>query len=107
MAVDQALELVGNADVIVGSKRLLDRLGETSAECHSWPSPFDPMAEQLRAWSGRNTIILATGDPMWFGAASTLLKHFEPEEFSVVPHLSAFQLAATRMGWPLQNVETL
>ncbi len=102
-----ARERLDQAQVIVASRRLLDRLGETRAECHPWPSPCDPMAEKLRQWAGRNTVSLATGDPMWFGAGATLLRHFDAAEFDVMPHLSAFQLAAARMGWALQEVETL
>ncbi len=103
-AIRQRLE---EADIVVGSARLLGHLPSSKVEQHKWPSPFNPMADQLRAWSGKKIIILATGDPMWFGAGSTLLRHFEPNEFEVFPHISAFQLAAARMGWALQDTETL
>jgi precorrin-6Y C5,15-methyltransferase (decarboxylating) len=95
------------ADIIVGSARLLGHLPDVMAEKHKWPSPFDPMVSQLHKWTGKSVVILATGDPMWFGAGSTLLRHFQPAEFAVIPHISAFQLAAARMGWALQNTETL
>lgn len=99
------------ADIIVGSARLLGHLPDLMAEKHKWPSPFDPMVSQLHKWArksaSKSVVILATGDPMWFGAGSTLLRHFQPSEIEVMPHISAFQLAASRMGWALQNTETL
>lgn len=99
------------ADIIVGSARLLGHLPDLMAKKHKWPSPFNPMVSQLHKWAGKSpsksVIILTTGDPMWFGAGSTLLRHFQPNEFAVIPHVSAFQLAAARMGWALQNTEKL
>jgi precorrin-6Y C5,15-methyltransferase (decarboxylating) len=102
-----ARNFVATADIIVGSRRLLAHLGECEAEVHAWPSPFDPMAQQLRQWTGRSVVVLATGDPMWFGAGSTLLRHFSPGEFTVIAHTSAFQLACARLGWAMQDVATL
>ncbi|MDH3742090.1 MAG: precorrin-6y C5,15-methyltransferase (decarboxylating) subunit CbiE [Hyphomicrobiales bacterium] len=95
------------ADIIVGSARLLGLLPDVMAKKHKWPAPFDPMVSQLHKWAGKSVVILATGDPMWFGAGSTLLRHFQAAEFAVIPHVSAFQLAAARVGWALQNTETL
>jgi precorrin-6Y C5,15-methyltransferase (decarboxylating) len=44
---------------------------------------------------------------MWFGIGATLAKHLAPDEFTVHPAPSAFQLAAARLHWPLQHVATL
>ncbi len=44
---------------------------------------------------------------MLYGLGATLTRHFSTAEMIVVPHISAFSLAAARLGWPLQEVETL
>ena len=44
---------------------------------------------------------------MFFGIGVTLARHFSIEEMEIVPSLSAFSLAAARMGWPLADAETL
>ena len=94
-------------DVIVGSQRLLDLLPKIKAERHEWPQPFSAIFEQIKPMRGRNTVILATGDPMNFGVVRKLKELIPFEEMTIIPHLSAFSLAASRMGWSLPDCDTL
>ena len=72
-----------------------------------WEPPLDNMVEQVIALRDKPTVILASGDPMWFGIGATLARHLLPSEFVVHPHPSSFQLAAARMHWPLQSVAAI
>lgn len=72
-----------------------------------WQTPIDAMIKQVLAERGNPTVVLATGDPGWFGIGATLGKHLEPSEFTLHSTPSAFQLAAARMHWPLQNVANI
>jgi precorrin-6B C5,15-methyltransferase / cobalt-precorrin-6B C5,C15-methyltransferase len=40
---------------------------------------------------------------MWYGIGVTLSRRFPREEMAIVPQLSAFSLAASRLGWPLAD----
>ncbi len=100
--------LIDEAEAVLGPKRWLAELPTIKAqEQILWQSPLSAMLAQVTQNRGRQTVILATGDPNWFGIGATLARHLEPDEFALHPALSAFQLAAARMRWPLQNVETL
>lgn len=72
-----------------------------------WESSLDTMIEQVMKLRDTPTVVLASGDPMWFGIGATLARHLMPTEFAVYPAPSSFQLAAARMRWPLQTVVTL
>jgi len=72
-----------------------------------WQPPVENMIDQVLALRGSPTVVLATGDPIWFGIGATLARELEPDEFVIHPHASAFQLAAARMHWPLQNVAAI
>ena len=72
-----------------------------------WPSPLSKGIEHLKQQAGTPTVVLATGDPQWFGVGATLHRSFSADEITVIPHLSAFALAASRLGWSLQNVECI
>ena len=72
-----------------------------------WEGPLPAMIDQVVALRGTPTVILAPGDPMWFGIGATLSRHLVATEFAVYPHPSAFQLAAARLRWPLQSVTLL
>ena len=98
---------IAEADVIVGSERLQAFLHATRAELHEWPQPFSAVVDRIQPLRGRKTVILATGDPLNFGVARKLLTFIPFEEMEIIPHLSAFSLAAARMGWSLPDCDTL
>jgi len=98
-----ARALVEGADILVGGERHLTLVGEIAAEKHAWPSPFAQGRALLESLRGRRVVVLASGDPMWFGIGATLTRWFDPAEMTVLPHPGAFSLAAARLGWPLQN----
>lgn len=95
------------AEVIVGSERLLGSLPKLKAERQEWPQPFSAMVAQMKPLRGRKTVILATGDPMNYGVARKLLEFIPFAEMEIIPHLSAFSLAAARLGWSLPDCDTL
>lgn len=98
---------IAQAEVIVGSERLQAFLPAANAERHEWPQPFSAVVERIRPLRGRKTVILATGDPLNYGVVRKLLTFIPFEEMEIVPHLSAFSLAAARMGWSLPDCDTL
>jgi precorrin-6Y C5,15-methyltransferase (decarboxylating) len=93
------------ADVIVGSQRQLALLPESSAERRPWPSPIDPLVDELCASNGTHTCVLASGDPMLHGIGATLARRLGPGRLQVFPHPSALALACARLGWPEADVE--
>ncbi|MEA2419207.1 MAG: precorrin-6B C5,15-methyltransferase / cobalt-precorrin-6B C5,C15-methyltransferase [Thermoleophilaceae bacterium] len=93
------------AEVIVGSERQLALLEETEAERQAWPSPMDPLVDELLAGPRKATGVLASGDPMLFGIGATLARRLAPERLRVYPHPSAFALACARLGWAAAEVE--
>ena len=98
------------ADFVVAAQRHVDELRkdkEFTGEVKPWPSPFSDVVTMIDSWEGHQVVALATGDPLWYGAASTLVRHFDSEQMEVHPAPSGFQLAAARMGWPMQAVDCL
>lgn len=104
---NRARLVLKTTEVIVGSSRLLKLLPNIKAERHEWPQPFSAVIERIKPLTGRNTVILATGDPLNYGVFRKLLEFIPFEEMTVIPHISAFSLAASRMGWSLPDCDTL
>ena len=99
-----------NADLVIGPQRILDDvagLDGFSGDLKLWPSPFLDIIPLLESYRGKTVTILATGDPLWFGAASTLVRYFDHQDMQITPQPSGFQWAASRMGWPLHGVNCL
>lgn len=99
--------VVEAADVILGGARHHELAENINAERLAWPSPFDAMVETIQGLKGRRAVVLVTGDPLWFSVGARIGRAIDPAEIVYHPQLSAFQLAAARMGWSLADVETL
>lgn len=98
---------LNSADIVVGPARHLALLPQLSAEMITWPVPFSDGLEPLLSYRGKNTVMLASGDPFWFGAGSVVAKHLDRSEWRAIPGVSCFSLAASRLGWQLEKTECL
>lgn len=102
-----ALDVLSQAEVIVGGDRHHTLAPNPSAQRIAWPSPFDAMIEEIKSHQGKRIVILVTGDPLWYSVGARILKAIPREEVQFFPQLSAFQWASARMGWSLADVETV
>ncbi|SDC37382.1 precorrin-6Y C5,15-methyltransferase (decarboxylating) [Ruegeria marina] len=87
--------------------RHLSLVPEGRQERIAWPVPYADGLEVLAGMRGRRVAVLASGDPFWFGAGSVIARHFEAGEWTALPGVSTFSLAAARLGWPLESTLTL
>jgi precorrin-6Y C5,15-methyltransferase (decarboxylating) len=88
------------ATAIFGGPRHLTLTG-AGDKGQPWPIPFDPTP--VLAHRGQPTVVLASGDPFWFGAGGSLMAYLAPGEWTSQPAPSTFQLAANRLGWRLED----
>jgi precorrin-6Y C5,15-methyltransferase (decarboxylating) len=92
------------AEIVFGGQRHLALAG-IGERGRAWPTPFD--AGGVLSCRGRATVVLASGDPFWFGVGAILAEQFDKSEWSAYPAPSAFSLAAARLGWRLESVTCL
>ncbi|WP_119941951.1 precorrin-6y C5,15-methyltransferase (decarboxylating) subunit CbiE [Neorhizobium sp. NCHU2750] len=105
---DNARRAVADAAVVFGGRRHLELAKPLiSGEARPWPAPFDPAMRDVVALRGTSVCVLASGDPFFFGVGATLSRHVAAEEIITYPSPSAISLAASRLGWPLQEIETV
>ena len=78
-------------------------VGETAAERLAWPVPFADGVRILQGLRGRRTVVLASGDPFWFGAGRVIADMFAAGDWVAIPAPSSFSIAAARLGWPLET----
>jgi precorrin-6Y C5,15-methyltransferase (decarboxylating) len=102
-----ARALVERAEVLVGGARHLAMVPPSSAERLAWATPLEATLPEITAHRGRRVVVLASGDPLWFGIGATLMRHYAPEDMTILPHVGAFSLAAARLGWPLADTATI
>jgi precorrin-6Y C5,15-methyltransferase (decarboxylating) len=100
-----ARQLVSSAELVVGGKRHLALADSVITGTRlSWPSPIGDVLPEIAARRGRSVAVLASGDPFHYGVGDLLMRAVPAEEMLCVPQPSAFSLAASRLGWSLQDV---
>ena len=101
---DEAKAAIGRAELVFGGARHLE-LADAAirGERHGWLSPFERSVEAVLAARGRPVVVLASGDPFFYGVGVTLSRRIARAEMRVFPAPSSFSLAASRMGWALQD----
>ncbi len=105
---DEAKRLIEAAPVVFGGARHLELAAPLIAgERHIWQSPFERSVEAIVARRGSPVVVLASGDPFLYGVGATLARRVDAAEMRTIPAPSAFSLAASRLGWPLQEVATV
>lgn len=103
---EPARQALSTARTVVGSARQLELLPATvTAERLAWPSPMDPLTQELAHGRHGDAAILASGDPMLHGIGATFARRAGSFDVRVLPHPSAFALACARMGWPQHDTE--
>jgi precorrin-6Y C5,15-methyltransferase (decarboxylating) len=99
-----ARTLIAQASLVVGGRRHLSLIGEaTRGKTLAWPSPPQGAFPAIRAHRGATVCVVATGDPFFYGIGSLLAREIPPEEMLCLPAASCFGLAASRLGWAVQD----
>ena len=95
---------VERAELLVGGRRHQAMFPEHSAERWTITSGVDALATRLSGeMERRRTVVLASGDPCFFGIGPLLTKRLGPERVEIHPHVSAVALAFARLGLAWQD----
>ncbi len=92
-----ARELIQNAQVLVGDMHTLASLPATKAERIVTDADLDAAVPRIAAVSGKRVVVLASGDPLFYGVARYLCDKLGKDRFEVVPNVSSMQLAFARV----------
>jgi precorrin-6Y C5,15-methyltransferase (decarboxylating) len=92
-----ARELVQAAELLVGENHTLELVPETGAERLLVGTSLDEAVARIEASPDKKIVVLATGDPLFYGVARYLCDRLGKQRFDVVPHVSSMQLAFARV----------
>ena len=90
-------ELLGQADLILGSEAVLRQLPAHRPERFVVGADLQETINVLTTNRGRRLVILASGDPLFYGVARYLCDRMGKDRFEVLPHVSTMQLAFARI----------
>lgn len=91
-------ELLLSADLILGSESTLNWVRDVKAERLAIGANLQEVVGKLESNLGKKRmVIVASGDPLFFGVARYLCDKLGKEHFEVLPHVSSMQLAFARV----------
>jgi len=94
----KALEIIGNSEVMVGHQRHLDIFPDFAGE----KMPLGDLPEVLEFLknTGKRVVVLASGDPNFFGISRFLLRNLPKERFEIFPNVTSMQYAFASIKEP-------
>ena len=92
----EALRAVSDAEVLFGGERHLSFFADHPAEKVAIRDNLKEIAARLQAET-RRTVVLASGDPLFYGIAGYLATKIGRDRLEVLPNISSMQLAFARL----------
>lgn len=92
-----AIERIRHADLLIGSDQTLRQVSDSTAELLVVGTDFTEMESAIAKNPQKKIVLLASGDPLFFGIARYLWDRLGKERFEVIPNVSTMQLAFARV----------
>lgn len=91
--------IIARAGVLVGGRRHLEWFNEHDGEKREITAPVDAIIEDIRRLSKtRRVVVLASGDPLFYGIGETILSRLGTDTIQIHPNVSVMAAAFARIG---------
>ena len=102
------LEIIEKADILVGGKRLLEHFADSAAQKKAIDKNIDRIIDFIKdRMATRSIVVLASGDPLFFGIGARLVKALGSENVVIYPNVSAVAAGFARIKEPWSNVRVV
>ncbi|MFB5759966.1 precorrin-6y C5,15-methyltransferase (decarboxylating) subunit CbiE [Paenibacillus medicaginis] len=100
----ESLRHIHNAGLLIGGERQLAFFQDFKGEKRVLKSGLAALVAELEERrSQEEIVVLASGDPLFFGIAGYLAGKLEAGSLEIIPHLSSVQLAFAKLGVSWQD----
>ncbi|MGD8716274.1 MAG: precorrin-6y C5,15-methyltransferase (decarboxylating) subunit CbiE, partial [Desulfobacterales bacterium] len=102
------LKHIAEADVLIGGKRLLDHFKDSQTKKKTIGRDIDKVITYIkRQMKHKKIVVLASGDPMFFGIGERLVRALAPQNVLIYPNISTVSAAFARIQEPWSNVRVI
>ncbi|GIW95522.1 MAG: precorrin-6Y-methylase [Pirellulaceae bacterium] len=93
----RAQQVLEQADVIVGMDQALRWVEHLPAEKIDASGHLESLVDRLQALCDQRVVVVASGDPLFYGVTRYVCQRLGHDRFEVIPHVSSMQLAFARV----------
>ena len=99
-----ARDAVATADVLVGGKRHLQQFPNFAGEQFVLGANIPELLGWISAHQDRHVVVLASGDPLFYGIGTRMVAHFGIENVRIIPGISAVQYLCAQSGIDMNDM---
>ncbi len=104
----QHLDIIEKADVLVGGERLLQLFADHTGETLVIDRRIDVVMQKIKDFmTDRQVVVLASGDPLFYGIGSTLLNHFDKKDLRIYPNICCVSAAFAAIKEPWHDARII
>ena len=102
------LKIIEEAEILIGGKRLLGYFEHCSAQKKTIDKNLKVVVDFIKSqMASRSIVVLASGDPLFFGIGARLVKALGGEHVDIYPNISSVAAAFARIKEPWSNVQVV
>ena len=94
---EAARKLIAEAQLLIGENHTLALVPDAPGERLFVGTRLEEAVNRLEAAADKKAVVLAVGDPLFYGVARFLCDRLGKDRFEVIPHVSSMQLAFARV----------
>ena len=100
----RAADVISGTDILFGGQRHLDEFAGLTTETRVIDADISGLMNWIAERLDRRIVILASGDPMFFGIGKRISETFAPEQVQIVPGISSVQYLCSRAGMDMNDI---
>jgi len=104
---EKHIEIINEAEVLAGGKRHLDYFKSHPAEKIVLTGDIKRAISEMKSRTDKKIVVLASGDPNFFGIGPLIVKSFGAENVCIHPNITAVSAAFSRMKESWSDVKVI
>lgn len=100
----EALEIIRSADCLMGSERQLEGVKDLSEAQLVVYSDLSDLCNRLKGHEGKSFVVLASGDPSFYGIAKYLCEKFGKDQVRIISGISSVQYLFAKAQMDMNDI---
>jgi len=102
------IKLIQSADLLVGGRRHLEMFAQRKGDTLLITGAIEQVIDKIKeAMGDKKVVVLASGDPLFYGIGSTLSRYLDKKQILIHPNISSVSAAFAAIGEPWHDAKII